>query len=279
MRLAVASGKGGTGKTTVAVNLARVWNGPVQLLDCDVESPNAGLFLKGETLATEIAGMPVPAVDEALCTGCGICSAFCEYNSIACAGGTAMVFPEMCRGCGGCAMLCPVKAITEREHRIGVIETLGAGDITLIRGRLDVGAAMAPPLIRQVKLRASSELPCIIDCPPGTSCPVITAMKGSDMVLLVTEPTPFGLNDLELAVETVKELGMPFGVVLNRSGSGDRRVHEFCSSRGISLLMEIPDDRRYAEAYSRGELLADSFPGLRDLFAGLRAELEKHFDS
>lgn len=275
MRLAIASGKGGTGKTTVAVNLARVWNGPVQLLDCDVEAPNAGLFLRGETLGTEAVGVPVPSVDASLCTGCGICSAFCEYNAIACAGGTAMVFPEMCHGCGGCALVCPEKAIAETEHRIGAVEILEAGNIMLIRGRLDVGAAMSPPLIRHVKQRASAGIPRIIDCPPGTSCPVITAMKGSDMVLLVTEPTPFGLNDLELAVETVKELGIPFGVVLNRSGSGDGRVQEFCSSRGIPLLLEIPDDRRYAEAYSRGELLADSFPGARDLFAGLRAELEK----
>jgi MinD superfamily P-loop ATPase len=275
VRLAVASGKGGTGKTTVAVNLARVWNGPVQLLDCDVEAPNAGLFLKGEQLRTETVGVPVPSVDESLCTGCGTCSAFCEFNAIACAGGTAMVFPEMCHGCGGCTLLCPEGALTETEHRIGVVETVKAGSITLIRGRLDVGAAMAPPLIRQVKQRASSEIPGIIDCPPGTSCPVITAVKGSDMVLLVTEPTPFGLHDLELAVETVGELGIPFGVVLNRSGSGDLGVQKFCASRGISLLLEIPDDRRYAEAYSRGELLADSFPGLKDLFTGLRVELEK----
>ncbi len=275
MKLAVASGKGGTGKTTVAVNLARCWNGPIQLLDCDVEAPNAGLFLEGDLLLTETAGVPVPVVDESLCTGCGICSAFCEYNAIACAGGSAMVFPEMCHGCGGCALVCPERAIKETDHRIGVVETLRSGSITLIRGRLDVGAAMAPPLIRKVKLMASPELPCIIDCPPGTSCPVIAAMKGSDRVLLVTEPTPFGLNDLKLAVETVKELGIPFGVVLNRSGSGDGRVQEFCSSRNIPLLVEIPDDRRYAEAYSRGELLVDSFPGLRDLFVGLLVELEK----
>lgn len=274
MRVVVASGKGGTGKTTVALNLARAWGKPVQLMDCDVEAPNTRLFLGGEPLETRVVTIPVPEVNEALCNGCGECSGFCEYSAMACVAGKAMVFSRMCHGCGGCSIVCPANAITEVENRIGTIVTSSSGNITLIEGILDVGGAMAPPLIRRLKSLVNGGMPAILDSPPGTSCPVVTTMKGADFVILVTEPTPFGLHDLTLAVDTTRELGIPFGVVVNRLGTGDDRVHSYCADEGIRILTEIPDDRRIAEAYSRGELMVDALPEYAGLFAGLRRKLE-----
>ncbi len=267
--IAVASGKGGTGKTTVSLNLARTAGAGVRLLDCDVEEPNAHLFLKADLLAEETAGIPVPRVDPALCDGCGECARFCAYNALACFGGPPLVFQDMCHGCGGCMKVCPRGAITEKDHRIGAVETLQAGDITLVQGRLDVGRAMAPPLIHAVKRHAAGGSLVILDAPPGTSCPVIATLRDADVVVLVTEPTPFGLNDLALAVDTVRTLGRPFGVVVNRMGSGDGRVHDYCARENVSVYAEIPDDRRIAEAYSRGELLVDALPEYRPLFAAL----------
>ncbi|NPU85197.1 MAG: P-loop NTPase [Syntrophaceae bacterium] len=269
MILAIASGKGGTGKTTVAVNAARVLGSEVLLLDCDVEEPNAHLFLPGRVNAADTVSIPVPQVDESLCDGCGDCGSFCEYHAIVSFGTLPLVFPEMCHGCGGCTMVCPPKAIREVDRRIGVIEAIRTGNITLIQGRLDVGVAMAPPLIRAVKARLRDGTPAILDAPPGTSCPVIATLRDVDFVVLVTEPTPFGLHDLKLAVETVRELGIPFGVVINRVGVGDDRVHAYCREEGIPVLLEIPDDRRIAEAYSRGELIVEALPEYGNLFHGL----------
>ena len=273
MILAIASGKGGTGKTTVAVNLARVLERPVQLLDCDVEEPNSHLFLPGETIGTEAVSIPVPEVDESLCDGCGECGRFCAYHAIVSYGDKPLVFAEMCHGCGGCMLVCPKKAIREIPKRIGQIEIKQAGRITLVTGRLDVGQAMAPPLIRAVKERLQPGMPAILDAPPGTSCPVIAAIRGADFVLLVTEPTPFGLHDLKLAVDMVKELGLPCGVLVNRAGSGDDRVHRYCSEATLPILAEIPDDRRIAEAYSRGQLIVEALPEYRDLFSKLAEKL------
>ncbi len=275
MRLVVASGKGGTGKTTVAVNLARSWGSPVQLLDCDVEAPNTRLFLGGTILESQVVTIPVPEVNEALCNGCGECSRFCEYSAMACVAGKAMVFVSMCHSCGGCSLVCPTGAISEVENRIGTIITSSFGKTTLLEGILDVGSTMAPQLIRRLKSLVKSGVPAILDSPPGTSCPVVTTMKGADFVILVTEPTPFGLHDLTLAVATTRELGLPFGVVVNRLGIGDDRVHSYCRSENIQVLLEIPDDRRIAEAYSRGGLMVDVLPEYAGLFAGLRRELEK----
>ncbi len=269
MIIAVASGKGGTGKTTVSVNLARMLESNVQLLDCDVEEPNAHLFLQAEPKEQAVVTIPVPQVDESLCDGCGECANFCEYNAIVCFGTTPLIFPEMCHGCGGCAIVCPKKAISEIDKRIGMVETALAQNITLIQGRLDVGVAMAPPLIRAVKTRLREGMPAILDAPPGTSCPVIATLRDTDFVVLVTEPTPFGLHDLKLAVDMMQEIGIPFGVVVNRFGVGDDRVHVFCSEFNIPLLLEIPDDRRIAEAYSRGELIVDALPEYRRLFQSL----------
>jgi MinD superfamily P-loop ATPase len=270
MILAVASGKGGTGKTTVSVNLARVFGPDVRLLDCDVEEPNDHLFLKGTPCGEETVTIPVPQVDESLCDGCGECGRFCEYHAIVSFGATALVFPEMCHGCGGCAKVCPRKAIRETGQRIGVVETIESGNVTLIQGRLDVGVAMSPPLIRAVKGRLRNGVPAILDAPPGTSCPVIAALRGADFVALVTEPTPFGLHDLKLAVGMVRELGIPLGVVVNRIGIGDDRVHVFCGNEDIPILLEIPDDRRIAEAYSRGELIVEALPEYLAHFERLR---------
>jgi len=275
MRIAIASGKGGTGKTTVSVNLARTMGVTVQLLDCDVEEPNAHLFLVGDKVKEEIVTIPIPQVDEALCDGCGECSKFCEYHAIVTFGTTPLIFQEMCHGCGGCTLVCPPKAITEFGRRIGVVETMVSESITLIGGRLDVGVAMAPPLIRAVKERLQKDMTAILDAPPGTSCPVIAAIRDTDLVLLVTEPTPFGLNDLSLAVNMVRELQIPFGVIVNRMGSGDDRVHRYCEKEGIPVLIEIPDDRRIAESYSRGILMVDVLPQYRKLFESLMEKITK----
>jgi len=264
--IAVASGKGGTGKTTIAVNLAYALDREVQLLDCDVEEPNAQLFLNGALLSTEEVTIPIPQIDASLCNGCGECSRFCEYNAIVSYGTMPLVFADMCHGCGGCMKVCPPQAIREVDYRIGVIETFSAGKITLIQGKLDIGAAMAPPLIRAVKRKMDNRIPILLDAPPGTSCPVITTLRGADFVALVTEPTPFGLNDLILAVETVREMDLPFGVIINRSGSGDARVNFYCADENIPILAEIPDDRKIAEAYSRGELIGKVFPKYRLIF-------------
>lgn len=273
MIIAVASGKGGTGKTTVSANLARAASYPVQLLDCDVEEPNARLFVKGDLIRSEEMKVAVPEVDASLCDGCGQCSDFCRYHAIVPLRSEALVFPELCHGCGGCMRVCPKGAITEVGHRIGIVETFQAGHITLVQGCLDVGKAMAPPLIREVKARLISGMTAILDAPPGTSCPVIASIRGADLVVLVTEPTPFGLHDLKLAVDTVQGMGIPFGAVINRVGIGDGRVHDFCRSRDIPVLFEIPDDREIAEAYSRGELMVDALPEYRVHFQGFLASL------
>jgi MinD superfamily P-loop ATPase len=269
MTIAIASGKGGTGKTTLAPNLARTSGTHIQLQDCDVEEPNAHLFLMGKELGEEPVTIPVPVVDDSLCDGCGECARICEFNAIASFGTEAMVFPELCHGCSGCFRICPRHAIEERDRRIGVVRTTQIGGIKLIHGHLDVGTALAPPLIRAVRAHALEGSIVILDAPPGTSCPVVAAVRGADYVVLVTEPTPFGLNDLKLAVAMARQLALPFGVVVNRAGSGDRRIHEYCEREYIEILSEIPDDRRIAEAYSRGILAIDALPEYRPLFLDL----------
>jgi len=269
MIVAIASGKGGTGKTTVAVNLAMAWGTDVQLVDCDVEEPNARIFLKPEISRTEAVSVAVPEVNESLCTACGLCSQMCRYNAIAALGAKALVFPEMCHSCGGCALVCPEKAITEKDRVIGTLDIGQRGKVRFVEGRLNVGEAMAPPMIRAARRTINNEVPAIIDCPPGTSCPVVAALRGADVALLVTEPTPFGLHDLTLAVETVRQLRIPLGVVLNRVGAGDDRVHAYCARERIPILLEIPDDRRIAEAYSRGELIITALPEYASAFSRL----------
>ena len=274
MIVAIASGKGGTGKTTLAVNLALSLHRPVQLLDCDVEAPNVHLFLHPEVVGSEPAGILVPKVDGERCTLCGDCGELCQYNAIAMLSTGLLVFEELCHGCGGCARVCPEDAIREELRPIGVVEHGRAGDVEVVTGRLNVGEALAPPLIRAVRARASRDRLVLIDAPPGTSCSMIAAVHGSDLVVLVTEPTPFGLNDLALAVEAVRTLNLPFGVVINRAGSGDRRVHDYCTAEGLDLLAELPDDRRVAESYARGHVLVEDLHHTRPMFEALARRIE-----
>lgn len=275
MRLAVASGKGGTGKTTLAVALAQslAESRPVQLLDCDVEEPNVKLFLKQNRRSTRTVNNLVPKVDPTVCVGCGECASHCEFNALAVTGGKLMVFPELCHSCGRCLRHCPVKALTEVPVRIGTLTRAEDGPVSYVWGTLDLGQPMAPPLIREVLKEAAGEELTIVDCPPGTSCSMIAAVRGSDYVLLVTEPTPFGLSDLGLALETVRHLGLPHGVIINRSGSADALAEDYCARAGVSVLLKIPEDRRIAEALAEGKTLLDPLPeiaeGLCDLVGGL----------
>ena len=274
MVVAVASGKGGTGKTTVSAALALSAEGPVSFLDCDVEEPNAGIFLSAEKPDEQPVEVSVPAVDAEKCTGCGACASFCRFNALAMVRGKVLVFPELCHGCGGCTLVCPSQAITERGERIGVIRRGMVGSISFADGCLDVGRAMSPPLIRALKKGIRRSGLTIIDSPPGTSCPMVTAVKGADYVLLVTEPTPFGLHDLKLAVLTMRETGIPFGVIINRSDAGDNRVVRWCDEQNIRILMQIPEDRRVAEAYSRGKSILDADGAYRERFTELLRFLE-----
>lgn len=271
MIISVASGKGGTGKTTVAVNLALSIkkSHPVQFLDCDVEEPNAHFFLKPNISESPPVFIPVPEVIEEKCTYCGKCAEVCAYNAIAVLKDTVMVFPELCHGCGGCQLLCPEGAIRETGKRIGIIEFGSSDNLQFIHGKLDIGQAMSPPLIRAVKKHINHTRTIIIDVPPGTSCPVIEAVKGSDFVLLVTEPTPFGLNDLQLAVETMEELIIPFGVIINRADIGDRKVQDYCEKENIPVLMTIPMDRDIAVAYSEGKTLIETQSAYKQKFIEL----------
>jgi MinD superfamily P-loop ATPase len=272
--IAIASGKGGTGKTTVAVNLALAALEPVLLLDCDVEEPNCHIFLEPPTWERETVGIPVPVVDEVKCNACGECGRICQYHAIVSLKTQPLVFPELCHGCGGCAKACPQGAITETVHEIGVVETGGKGWVELVQGRLHVGRPMSPPLIRAVKKHRGIAT-AVIDCPPGTSCPVITAMRGSDFLVLVTEPTPFGLHDLVLAVETAREIGIPFAVAVNRSDAGDGRVTQYCSREGIRVLLQLPEDRRLAEAYSRGKAAVEALPVYMGTFRHLWKDIRE----
>ncbi len=269
MTVAVASGKGGTGKTTVAVNLALSLEEPVELLDCDVEEPNAHLFLQPRWISTRTVSVPVPQVDEGLCTACGACGSACRFHAIVSLKTQPLVFPELCHGCGACVLACPAGAIREVPREVGVVERGRRGEIRFVHGRLKVGEAMSGPLIRAVRSEAGQSSITLIDAPPGTSCPVVAAVRGSDFVLLVTEPTPFGLNDLRLAVEMVRTLGLPFGVVINRSDIGNDAVRRYCASEAVPLLIEIPEDRRVAEAYSRGQAAVTVLPQLRAVFREL----------
>ena len=269
MILAVASGKGGTGKTSVVVNLARVLDAPVQLLDCDVEEPNVHLFLPGTRIGEEEISIAVPEFDAEKCDACDECVEFCQFNALASVGKTPLLFAELCHGCGGCSLVCPRDAIREKNYRIGVIKTTQSGNITLKSGCLDVGVSSAATLVRALKERQSVDVTTILDAPPGTACQAVATLRGADFVVLVTEPTPFGLHDLRLAVDTVRELRLPFGVVINRMGIGDERVQRYCNEEDIRVLLELPDDRRIAEAYSRGEIIVDALPEYLPLFAHL----------
>lgn len=274
MIISVASGKGGTGKTTISTNLACALGENVQLLDCDVEEPNAHLFLNPEITSKRTAYAMVPDVDLEKCTGCGSCAEICRYSAITVVGDTVLTFPELCHGCNGCVEVCPENAIREGERELGIVEWGTRGDVDFTHGKMRVGEAMSPPLIKAVRDRIDTEHEVIIDAPPGTSCPVISAMRNTDFVLLVTEPTPFGLHDLQLAVEAVRVLNIPCGIVINRSDLGDSSVQDYAVQEGVPILMEIPFDRSIAEAYSKGQMLIDLKPEWREKFIDLHNEIQ-----
>jgi MinD superfamily P-loop ATPase len=275
MIISIASGKGGTGKTTVATNLAVSLGSGVQLLDCDVEEPNAYLFVKPLFETTEIITMPVPVIDEKKCSLCGKCGEICQFKAIVVIGNTVMPFHEMCHSCGGCTAVCPEGAITEIGRELGVIQKGHRNGLAFVHGKLRVGEAMSPPLIRKVRSFVQPDKITLIDAPPGTSCPVMAAVRNTDFVLLVTEPTPFGLNDLKLAAEAVKMLNIPRGLVINRSDMGDNRVTAYAAEENLPILMEIPFDRQIAEIYSRGKLLAEVMPEWKEQFRGLYHRIEE----
>lgn len=276
MIISIASGKGGTGKTTVAANLAVSLKTPVRLLDCDVEEPNLHLFLPPEKSETEQIKTLVPEILEDKCTFCGKCETLCQFKAIAIIAGTAaMTFPELCHSCGGCFKVCPEDAILESYRELGTITRGNNQDIELVYGRLRVGEAMAPPLIKKVKSNAPLDSVNIVDSPPGTSCPVIASIGDSDFVILVTEPTPFGLHDLKLAVGAVQMLHLPFGLVINRSDIGNQDVKDYAASIGMPVLMEIPFDRQIAEATTNGKLMARELPGYREKFIEIFEQIEE----
>ena len=270
MIICIASGKGGTGKTTVAANLAVTAESDVQLLDCDVEAPNAHLFLRPEFDHQETVSVPVPQIDTSKCSLCGKCAQICQFKAIAVIPDTTILtFPELCHSCGGCWQVCPEKAIMQKKRELGLIESGHHADLAFVHGRLRIGETMAPPLIHKVRSYTDTDRLTIIDAPPGTSCPVIAAIRNSDFVLLVTEPTPFGLHDLKLAFETVRTLNIPAGLVINREGLGDDQVLAYADDMELPVLMRIPYDRRIAEAYSNGQLVVEALPEYWDMFLKL----------
>jgi MinD superfamily P-loop ATPase len=273
---AIASGKGGTGKTTVTASLVAVWDRPLTAVDLDVEEPNLHLFLKPEISAEEPVFLEVPELDAERCVLCGECAAFCQYKALSIMGKTLLVFPEMCHGCGGCIALCPEGALSPGGRELGHILSGQAGQARFLMGRLRVGEAMSPPLMRRVKARLPKdrEADVLIDSPPGVSCPAVNAVMDADVIVLVTEPTPFGLHDLKLAVEAFGPLGKPLGVVVNRAGMGDGRVQDFCREADVPVWAEIPFSRAVAEAYSRGEVAARAVPEVRDVFLALMARMQ-----
>lgn len=275
MIICIASGKGGTGKTMLAVNLAVSLREEkeVQFLDCDVEEPNAHIFLQPVIDGVESVAVPVPVIDEQKCTYCGRCSEVCAFNALVVLKSHVMVFPELCHGCGGCAVLCPEQAITEENREIGTVLTGWSGKMKFVYGRLRPGEAFSLPVVKAVKRKMDRERVVIIDCPPGTSCPMVESVKGSDFAILVTEPTPFGLHDLKLAVEVVEELGIPAGVVINRADIGDDEAKNYCSEKGLPVLAGIPWDRDLATYYARGVPVANISDRWKGLFGRIFEEV------
>lgn len=272
--IVIASGKGGTGKTTVSTNLAALLaeTEPVVLVDLDVEEPNSGLFIRGAETSREIKYKQIPQWDSSVCTLCGLCQRVCNFHALVKLGKEIMVFPQLCHGCFACSDLCPVEALPMVPVRMGETRRFDLEKLVFIESRLDIGEEQAVPLIAQtksyVKNNFSSYAYRIYDAPPGTSCPVIEAARNADLVILVTEPSPFGLNDLKLAVETIRQMHRPFGVVINRYGVGNDSVDRYCEAEQIPILARLPNDRRAAELYSRGQRIYTELPAFR-------SELEK----
>jgi MinD superfamily P-loop ATPase len=278
MIVSVASGKGGTGKTTVAASLAAVWEGPLLGVDLDVEEPNLHLFLHPSIEGNETAHMTVPVVDESRCTYCRACSDLCQFKAISVMPQLILTFPEMCHGCDGCMAICPEKAISPGQRELGEISWGETGTAGFLMGRLRIGEAMSPPLMRQVKVKLNQMIAArggdaIIDAPPGVSCPAVNAVMDSDVIILVTEPTPFGFYDFQLAWEAFAPLGKPMATVVNRAGLGNDDIYRFCRDKRLPILAEIPFDRAIAEAYARGRIIAEVSPEFRATFVSLRGKI------
>ena len=273
MIISVASGKGGTGKTTISVNLA-LSIPSAQLIDCDVEEPNSHLFIKPEIKNKIPVYIPVPEINKEKCNFCGKCQEVCAYNAIAVLKNKVLVFSDLCHGCGACSFLCPQGAIEEVKKEIGFVEVGDKKDLQFVHGKLNIGEVMAPPIIRAVKKYSNPTRTVIIDAPPGTSCPVIESIKKSNFCILVTEPTPFGLNDLELAVKVVRKIDISFGVVINRSDLGNKDTENFCKKEKIPVLMKIPFRREIAEIYSKGEIIIESLPEYEKDFRALYEKIK-----
>jgi MinD superfamily P-loop ATPase len=274
MILSVASGKGGTGKTSVAVNLA-LSVGSVKLLDCDVEEPNAHVLLHPQINKKEPVYTLIPKVDRELCKTCGECTKFCQFNAIFVAAEKILVFPELCHSCGGCAMVCPKKAISWEKNRIGTLNFGSTDELDLVYGELEVSKPLAVPIIKAVKKQIKEAENVILDSPPGTSCPFVETVSGSDFCLLVTEPTPFGLHDLKIAVEVLRRVKIPFGVAVNRAGIGDKKVYDYCQAENIPIMLEIPYDRKIAELYSNGIPFSLEMPDWEEKFQILYSEIAR----
>jgi len=273
MKIAVTAGKGGTGKTTVATNLAlslsEEGKAPVQLLDCDVEEPDAHIFLNPEFEEEETVGMKRPQIDQEKCNGCGTCADLCVFNAIAVLQEKTLFYPELCHGCGLCSLACPQEAITEIDHQIGIVQKGRADGMEFLQGELTIGDPLAPPIIDKLKKNIRAEAISILDSPPGTACPAVETIHNCDFALLVTEPTPFGLHDLKLTIKVCRSLGVPYGVVINRKGIGDLGVEEYCREEGIPVLLEIPDSREIAELYARGVPFAEEKREWKEKFISL----------
>ncbi|WP_435237842.1 ATP-binding protein [Psychromonas sp. PT13] len=274
MQIAIASGKGGTGKTTLSVALTQSLDQPVQYIDCDVEEPNGDIFIMPTNVVTETVNVLVPEVDRSLCDGCGECADFCQFNAIISQGEYAMVFPDLCHSCGGCSKMCPKEAISEVEIPIGTITSGITNNISFVQGRLDIGKAMSPPIIHAVKNKIDADQLAIIDCPPGASCPMISTVSDADYIILVTEPTPFGLNDLAIAVETVRNLQRPFAVVINRADAGDDCIVNYCAQEKIRILLQIPNKKSAANQSANGYSILTVFPELKQQLNAMLNEIK-----
>ncbi len=281
MQITVTAGKGGTGKTTVATNLALALKkvGKVQFLDCDVEEPDAHIFLKPQIDKQQPVWMKRPRINEDLCTHCGVCAELCTFNALAVLEDKTFFYPQLCHGCGLCHLCCPEDAIIEIEHQIGIVESGRSDGFQFLQGVLTIGDPLAPPIIGKLKSYIDPEAISILDSPPGTACPAVEAIYKSDFAILVTEPTPFGLHDLKLAIKVCNNLGVPHGVVINRDGIGDAGVDEYCKENGISVLMRIPDSRQIAELYADGIPFILEIPEWADRFVNLYNKIEKQIHS
>jgi MinD superfamily P-loop ATPase len=279
MKVAIASGKGGTGKTTIATAFALALSRAdysVSLLDCDVEAPNSHIFIQPELNQYDEVNLLIPSVDAEVCTGCGQCAEVCQFHAIVVIGGQTLVFPEMCHGCGSCTLICPEKAITEIPNQLGILEGgLSRGGIRFGHGILNIGEPMAVPVISKLKKWQGlmDEEIVVIDSPPGASCPVVESLRGADYIILVTEPTPFGLHDLRQAYKVTQELGIPAGVIINRTGLGDTGVDQYCEETGLPVLMRIPLERKIGQGIAQGKSLLEIKPEYESRFQQLHLQI------